>query len=351
MTDSKKWFLFVCLLLCAWLIFLLRPILMPFLAAFLFAYLLDPIVDRIEHWRLSRTGAVAIVLSLFALIMLLGILIVLPLLNKQLQSFILWVPSLLNWLIKTALPWLQNKLALSPDWLAVDTLKASLLAHWQQASHVATNVLGVVTRSGFALFYWLANILLIPLVMFYLLRDWDRLLACMEELLPRRWRHRVLHLVGQCDEVLGAFVRGQLLVMLSLGFIYALGLTLVGLNMSLLIGFMAGLLSLVPYLGFLVGIVVASCVALLQFADLGHLIGVAVVFGLGQILESFMLTPMLVGDRIGLHPVTVIFAVLAGGQLFGFMGTLLALPVAAVLLVLLRFSYSHYLQSKLYLGN
>jgi predicted PurR-regulated permease PerM len=195
---------------------------------------------------------------------------------------------------------------------------------------------------------WLINLLLIPVVTFYLLRDWDILVARIQGLLPRRIEPVVVNLVKESNEVLGAFLRGQFLVMLALGTIYSLGLTVIGLDFALLIGMLAGLLSFIPYLGFIVGVISAGIASLLQFYDLIHLLLVIVVFGIGQLIESMLLTPKLVGDCIGLHPVAVIFAVLAGGHLFGFFGILLALPAAAVIMVLLRHTHDEYLRSMFY---
>jgi predicted PurR-regulated permease PerM len=189
---------------------------------------------------------------------------------------------------------------------------------------------------------------LIPVVGFYMLLDWDRMLANLREMLPRRWEPDAVRLSRRCDEVLSAFLRGQLLVMLSLGVIYALGLTLVGVRFGLLIGMVAGLASIVPFLGFIVGISVALLVAFFQTDGWLMLIGVVAVFAIGQVLESVLLQPKLLGDRIGLHPVSVIFAVLAGGNLFGFTGVLLALPAAAVIMVLLRELHERYKRSSLY---
>ena len=192
------------------------------------------------------------------------------------------------------------------------------------------------------------NIALIPVVAFYLLRDWDLLVERIHNMIPRQFVTTTVNLTKECDEVLSAFLRGQLLIMLLLGCIYALGLALIGLDLALIIGLLAGLASLVPYLGFIVGILAASIAAILQFQEFMPLVYVALVFGVGQLLEGSLLTPLLVGDRIGLHPVAVIFAVLAGGQLFGFVGVLLALPIAAVVMVFVRHLYGQYRTSQYY---
>ncbi len=205
-----------------------------------------------------------------------------------------------------------------------------------------------VSHSGGVIAEWLMNLLLIPVVTFYLLRDWDGLIAKVHDLLPRRVAPTATKLAGEVDTVLAAFVRGQFYVMLALGGIYSIGLWMTGLDVALLIGMLAGLVSFVPYLGSIVGIVMACVAALVQFHELIQLVPVAIVFIIGQSLEGMVLTPMLVGDKIGLHPVAVMFAVLAGGQLFGFLGILLALPVASVIMVLLRHVHDLYRYSDFY---
>jgi predicted PurR-regulated permease PerM len=220
--------------------------------------------------------------------------------------------------------------------------------HWQQTGSLVKGLFSSVGQSGLAVAAWVANLVLIPVVMFYLLRDWDVMMDKIGFLLPRNVEKKVTLWAQECDEVLGAFIKGQLLVMLALGVIYSLGLWSVGLDLALLVGMLAGLASIVPYMGFIVGIVAAGVAAMLQFNDLTMLAWVGVVFAIGQALEGMVLTPLLVGDRIGLHPVAVIFAIMAGGQLFGFVGILIALPVAAVIMVLLRHLHQGYKSSKLY---
>ena len=222
------------------------------------------------------------------------------------------------------------------------------MANWKSAGGMAQNLLVSATSSSLAVLGWLANLVLIPVVGFYLLRDWDRMVAWIRETLPRPWEPTVTRLARECDEVVGAFLRGQFLVMLALGLCYTTGLMLMGLELALLIGMLAGLASIVPYLGLVLGVGAASVAALLQFGDWHPLIGVAAVFVSAQLLEGMYLTPKLVGDRIGLHPVAVIFAVMAGGQLFGFTGVLLGLPASAVIMVLLRHLHDRYRASAIY---
>jgi predicted PurR-regulated permease PerM len=331
------------------LLYLLAPVLTPFLIAALLAYIGDPLVDRLETKKLSRTLAVIIVFLGLTIIALVLLLILVPLIQQQVVNLTAKVPGYLEWLQVTALPWLQSTLGFElPD---IDQLRKSLQANWQQAGGVALNVLGSLTSSGAALLELLANLVLVPVVTFYLLRDWDGLVARIHELLPRHLEPTIVRLVRNADEVLGAFFRGQLLVMLGLGLIYSIGLWAFGIDHALLIGMIAGVVSFVPYLGLIVGVLLAGLASILQFQDISHLWQVAVVFGIGQALESMLLTPWLVGDRIGLHPVAVIFAVLAFGQLFGFFGVLLALPVAAVLMVIIRYLHERYVASELYGNN
>lgn len=326
----------------------LLPVLTPFLLSALLAYMGNPLVERLQR-RLSRTWAVIVVFLVLAGLLLLAFLILIPMLGRQLGDLYALTPQLLDWLQHTALPWLQHKLGVKENVWELDRLKQALGSQLGKAPDVASMLLGALGSSGMALAGWLANLFLVPVVTFYLLRDWPFIVEKARDVLPRRQEPLVVRLLGECHEVLGAFMRGQLMVMLALALVYALGLMLLGLKLGLLIGLLAGLASIVPYMGFIVGIGMALVAGFFQFGlDYLMLGGIVGVFMLGQVLESVALTPLLVGDRIGLHPVAVMFAILAGGQLFGFTGVLLALPVAAVLMVLLRYAYQCYRASELY---
>lgn len=326
----------------------LQPVLMPFIVAMFLAYMGDPLVDRLEERGLGRTLGVCLVFLVITVLLLLLLGLVMPLFLDQLDKFVRSLPARVLWLQNTILPWLQQQGWLSSAGFSEAELKDLLQAHWQQASKVVLNTLKQVSSSGMAIALWLTNLFLIPVVTFYLLRDWDILVAKVKALLPIAWQGKTSQVVIECDEVLSAFLRGQLLVMLSLGAIYSLGLSIAGVQMALLLGIGAGLASVVPYMGAIVGIGSASLAAYFQFGDLMSVLPVFLVFGIGQMLESMVLTPLLVGDKIGLHPVAVIFAVMAGGQLGGFIGILIALPVAAVLLVCLRHLHQRYLSSGFY---
>ena len=335
-----------------WLVaWLLAPILGPFLFSALLAYLFDPVVDRLEQRGLRRDAAVAIVFILVLWLLVLVPLVLVPMLETQVRELAATVPKLIDWVSATVLPWLQTHLGVDPGLLDAAALKDALVAHWREAGGVAAQVLRYATRSGFAVAGWLAGVVLVPVVTFYLLRDWDRLVASVQDLLPRSVEPRVSALTREIDTTLGAFLRGQLTVMVVLGAFYAGGLWLAGLKLALLIGMVAGLVSFVPYLGVIVGVASAGIAMLVQTGQPLDVAAVVAVFVIGQLLEGFLLTPILVGDRIGLHPVAVIFAIMAGGQLFGLVGILLALPTAAVIAVLLRWAHREYKTSEVYRGD
>ncbi len=328
-------------------LYLLAPVLMPFVAAALFAYLGDPLVDRMQP-RLSRTLAVSVVFLAMSLAVVAVLLLLLPFVERQIGKFLAQLPVWLDWFQSHARPWLEAHFGVAPDVLDTQRLLVALQAHWQQAGGIAAAVLAGVSHSGMAIVGWLVNLALIPVVTFYLLRDWDLLVARIAALIPRPLAPTVGQLARESDEVLGAFLRGQLSVMVALGTYYGVALWLVGIDIGPLIGMLAGLISFVPYLGVIAGLLMSLVAALVQYQDWSHALLVFGVFGVGQVLEGYVLTPRLVGDRIGLHPVAVIFAVLAGGELFGFVGVLLALPLAAVAMVLLRYAHERYTRSALY---
>ena len=348
LNDSQKWLLLAVTLSVGFLLYLLAPVLTPFLAAALLAYLGDPLVDRMETKGLPRTVAVAVMFVLLLSVFSGLVLLLVPALQQQLVALAKALPGYVDWAQTNLAPWLSETFGVDASILDWSSLKSTVQAHWSQFGGAAGGIMSWLSSSGMALMAIVANLVLIPVVTFYLLRDWDHLVLRLRGLLPRKWEATAVQLATDSDTVLGAFLRGQLLVMLALGIIYSLGLWWVGLELALIIGLVAGLVSFVPYLGFIIGIVLAGIAAIMQFHEAYYLLLVLAVFGVGQALEGMLLTPMLVGDKIGLHPVSVIFAVMAGGQLFGFVGVLLALPTAAVIMVLLRYLHQRYQQSGLY---
>lgn len=349
--DTRRWQWLGMVLVLGVLVWLLAPILTPFVISALLGWLGDPLVDRLERAGRSRSTAVLIVFILMTGLLALAALFLLPMLWQQAQSLLDTLPRLAEWATGVALPWLEHRFHVNlAKYIDPGYLVALIKSHWEEAGGIVATILGRVSQSGLFLFGLLANIALVPVLTFYFLRDWDVMVAQIRELLPRPMLPTVSRLAVESDQVLGGFIRGQVSVMVALGSIYAVGLWLVGLDLGLLIGFVAGLVSFVPYLGAFVGVSAAVIASLVQFGDPMNLALVLGVFAIGQALESFVLTPWLVGDRIGLHPVAVIFAIMAGGQLFGFLGVLLALPVAAVAMVLLRYGHERYTQSHIYGG-
>jgi predicted PurR-regulated permease PerM len=331
------------------LLWLLGPVLTPFAVAALLAWMADPLVTRIERSGRSRATAVTLVFLLMTLLVVVVVLLLVPMLKGQFEQAVQWGPKLGAWITGTAIPWVESRFDVSiAAYVDPAELGALLKEHWQQAGGVAANLIGGLSKSGLAFLALVANLLLIPLVTFYFMRDWRGMISAVHELIPRPLEPTVVRLARESDDVLGGFLRGQVSVMIALGVIYGVGLSLIGLDLGFLIGMIAGLLSFVPYLGTAIGLVAAVIATLVEHGDLFHLVLVCAVFGGGQVIEGFVLTPWLVGDRIGLHPVAVIFAIMAGGQLFGFLGILLALPAAAVFMVLLRYAHERYTQSLLY---
>jgi predicted PurR-regulated permease PerM len=342
-----RWQALILALVIGGVIYLLSPVLMPFVVAALFAYLLDPVVDRLEP-RMGRTAAVSLVFLLATILVVAAMLLLVPFIERQIGNFLGQMPRWLEWFQERATPWLKARFGISPDILDTRKILDTLQAHWKEAGGIAATVVAKVSKSGMALVGWILNLVMIPVVGFYLLRDWDVLVARIHALIPRSIEPVVSRLASESDEVLGAFLRGQLSVMVALGVFYGAGLWLIGISVGPLIGMIAGLISFVPYLGAITGVLMGVIAALVQFQDWLHVGLVLGVFVVGQTLEGYVLVPKLVGDKIGLHPVAVIFAVLAGGELFGFLGVLLALPVASVVMVLLRYLYERYTHSELY---
>jgi predicted PurR-regulated permease PerM len=345
---SRRWQLFAITAVIVYLIWLLSPVLMPFAVAAMLAYLGDPLAVRVARLGLNRLWAATIVFVVIMVVVVGVLLLLIPLIARQVENLVNNLPRYGDWAQNTVWPWLQARLHLDPHTFDSDRLLTAIKGHMASIGGVATAVLGKVSRSGLGIAMWLTNLVLIPVVAFYLLRDWDRLVAKIDGMLPRSIQPTIAYLASESDKILGAFVRGQLLVMLALGVFYGAGLGVVGLTVGPLIGMVAGLLSFVPYLGFIIGFVAAIIAALVQYGDWTHVLLVCGVFAVGQLLEGYVLVPKLVGDKIGLHPVAVMFAVLAGGYLFGFLGVLLALPAASVIMVLLRYLLERYRMSELY---
>ena len=327
---------------------LLAPVLTPFAVAAVLAYALHPLVVRLERTGLPHALSVVLVEALGLLALLGLLLLVVPVLVREWPLLRQQLPGLLDRLDGLLQPLLTSMgVSLSLD---VADLKAELVA-WLSDNREdwMAPVLASLKVGGNAVLSVLGYGVLVPVALFFMLHDWEKLVATTVDLVPPRWRAAVDDFAQECDTVLGEYLRGQLLVMLALAVYYATGLALFGLDLALPIGIFTGLAVFVPYLGFGTGLLLALLAGLLQFAaPTQALLMVALVYGLGQMLESFVLTPRLVGERIGLHPLAVILALMAFGQLLGFVGVLIALPASAVLLVALRRLRRGYLASPLY---
>ena len=331
-----------------WLLFLLSPILSPFLLAGILAYICAPLVGRLEKWGLPRLIAVPLVMLLVAAALVLLVLILLPLLHEEAQQLVARLPEVLALVNERAMPWLKDHFDIQ---LRLDTASLSKLLANDNTQAVAQKLFQSLRIGGIALFGIITNLFLAPVVMFYLLRDWPLMLVRLSAAIPRPWHAKTIAIVNEIDAVLAEFLRGQVMVMLLLAGYYSAGLFLTGVSFALPVGILTGLLVFVPYLGFATGFILALLVAVLQFSGMAPIISVLAVYSIGQMLEGFILTPWLVGKRIGLHPLAVIFALLAFGQLFGFFGVLLALPFSAALLVGLREVRVLYLASRFYRGE
>jgi predicted PurR-regulated permease PerM len=348
MSVSQRWQLLVLVLLVLALLYLLAPVLTPFAVAAMFAYLFDPVVALLLRWRVRRNAAVGIVFLGLTVLLIVLLIALVPYLERQVATLILRVPDWIAWMQSDAIGWLNTRFGLElemPDAAQIGTL---LQEHWKEAGGTAASVVARVSKSGFAIVAFITHLVIVPIAFFYLLRDWPILLERIRELMPRSVESTVIRLARESDETLSGFVRGQISVMLVLGLIYAVGLRLVGLDVGPLIGIIAGLISFIPYLGAIIGVLAGMIASYVQYHDGMHVLLVLAVFTVGHLLESYVLVPRLVGEKIGLHPLAVIFAILAGGELFGFLGVLLALPAASVVMVLLRYAHERYTTSALY---
>jgi predicted PurR-regulated permease PerM len=325
----------------------LGAVLTPFLIGAILAYLGTPLVDLLERRGVHRAIGTTITVLLFGVAIVGLFLVLVPLVQTEVALLMKRAPELFTKASERLLPWLETTFGIT---VAFDlaTLRDLASDNIESIREVGLRVLSGVKTGGLVLVSILVNLAMIPVVMFYLLRDWKSIVARIDDLMPRRWDDKVRQIAREIDDVLAEFLRGQLLVMVVLAVYYVLALWAVGLNHAFAIGVLTGLLVFIPYVGFGLGLVLGMIAALLQWSGLPFFLSVLAVYAGGQLLENYVLIPYLVGDRIGLHPVAVIFALLAFGQVFGFAGVLLALPASAALLVALRHLRAAYADSPLY---
>ena len=330
-------------------VLLLDEILAPFIIGLILGYLGDPLVDRLEKIRVPRTLGVLAVFLMFGSFFALALFILLPLILAEFSSLMKSLPLVFVWFQETLGPILIETFGFDPFGIKPEQIRGRVLENWAEAGGLIGVIFSRITDSAFSFFSATGNFFLSLIVAFYFMIDFDSIVEKVHKLIPQRHQATVARLAKECDEILGAFLRGQMWVMFSMACVFSFGLYVLGIDQALSIGFLAGLASIIPYLGFALGFFGASVASLIQFGDFFFLINVALVFLVAQFIESVLLTPWLVGDRIGLHPLAVIFSLMVGGYLFGFIGVLVALPLSAVTMVLLRHFLQIYLSSSSYL--
>ncbi|MCK9389625.1 MAG: AI-2E family transporter [Sulfuritalea sp.] len=332
------------------LLYALSPILTPFLLAAILAYICNPVTDRIARWGLPRILAVVLVMLGLAALSAGLVLIILPLLYEEATVLAARAPEALTLANEKLAPWLLDHFGVRVHFDSA-SLQSLAAGNWETVQVILERIYSSLKIGGVALVGLAINLMLAPVVMFYLLLDWHSMRARMSGIIPRPWHGKLMRMANDIDVVLSQYLRGQILVMAILAAYYCVALWLAGIPSALSIGIVTGLLIFIPYLGYATGLILALLVATLQFAGWGPIVAVLIVYGIGQVLEGFLLTPFLVGERIGLHPLAVIFALMAFGQIFGFFGILAALPASAALLVGLREVRALYLASRFYQGR
>jgi predicted PurR-regulated permease PerM len=347
----RRIFILAAIVVIGWIIYLLQPVLAPFVAAFVLAYLFNPLVLRLMRFGLPRWLSISSVFIGISVGLVLATWYLLPMIWDQLVYAKNSLPAAVKWINYTVQPWLSRTFHIDLMKVDLDELSNMIMQYIQ--TNYSTDSLQQfayrLAQSGLSIIHVGGVLILIPIITFYFLLDWENMLAKLRLLIPRSVEPKVITIVRECDNVLSAFVKGQFLVMILLGVVYAVGLQIIGIEVGLIIGMIAGLASIIPYLGFATGIIAAVIACFLQYGlNWMQLALVGTVFMIGQIIESYVLQPFLLGDKIGLSPVAVVFAILAGAQLFGFVGMLIALPVAAIIVVLLRHAKDSYQSSVFY---
>ncbi|CDN53427.1 Lipocalin-related protein and Bos/Can/Equ allergen [Neorhizobium galegae bv. officinalis bv. officinalis str. HAMBI 1141] len=351
--SLKRYIFFWVGVLIVFVVFLwfFRSILLPFVAGMALAYFLDPVADWLERRGLSRLMATVVILVCFVLVFALSLMLVIPIIINQFTEFAAALPGYISQLQQIIS---SPESSFLPHWISaqIETVKQNFSEVLSQGAGFVGSLLAQIWNSGKAIIDVVSLLIVTPVVAFYILLDWDRMVAKVDSWVPRDQVATVREIAREMDESVAGFIRGQGSLCLILGIFYAVGLSVVGLNFGLLIGFVAGMISFIPYIGSLIGLVLSVGVALVQFwPDYPWILAVAGVFFVGQFIEGNILQPKLVGESVGLHPVWLMFALFAFGAIFGFVGLLIAVPAAAVVGVLVRFVLSRYLDSDIYYGR
>lgn len=349
-TENKNWIFWIILLVIfSSLVYILRSVLLPFVVGIIIGYLLDPLATRLEKLKINRSIATCLVLLLVAIILIPLIIALFGMIDEQLALFISAVPKYMETLTQKIEPIINNLQDNFPN-LNREKIREYLRGNMSNGLKLIGTLLRKLISGSYAIFNILSLVLITPIVTFYMLRDWNDFIKKVDSLLPKAYKKEIRTQAKEIDKIISSFIRGQLSVCVLLGTFYGVGLSFVGLDLGLLVGFIAGIISFIPYVGSIVGFITAMAIAFAQFNDWVPIAQVVGVFAVGQFLEGNFLTPKLVGDSIGLHPVWVMFALLAGGVLLGFLGLMMAVPLAAVIGVLARFAITKYKQSSLYKG-
>lgn len=344
-------FWLISLAILIFLLYILRGVLLPFVAGMALAYLLDPLADKLEKWGLSRMLATVLILVVFLVFFIIVLILVVPVLGHQLAGLIQNVPTYLTKLQSLVASILDGRIGHALG-ITMSDVETELGGFMKDGASIAGKLIKSIWTGSMSLISIASLLVVTPVVAFYLLFDWDRMIAAVDSWLPREHAEVIRQLASEMNASIAGFLRGQMMICVFLGAFYAIGLSLLGLNFGFLIGIIAGLISFIPYLGSAVGFVLSMGVAIVQFWPDYTMIGaVLVVFALGQFIDGNVLQPKLLGKSIGLHPVWLMFALFAFGSLFGFVGMLIAVPLAAVIGVLVRFALSQYLSSSFYRGT
>lgn len=328
-------------------VYVLRSVLLPFVAGIIIGYLLDPWAGRIEKWGVNRTLASVLVMFILILILVPALIALFSVIDSQVGHFISVVPEYLSSFAKKIEPFFAGLQERFPA-LETEKIREYLRGNIANSLKLVGNLMRRLITGGFALVNILSLLLITPIVAFYMLRDWDKFIAQVDGLLPQKSQKSIEKQAREIDRILSSFIRGQFSVCVLLGTFYAVGLYIVGLDLGVLVGFLAGIISFIPYVGSITGFLLSILIAFAQFDSLMPILQVIGVFAVGQFIEGNFLTPNLVGDSVGLHPVWIMFALLAGGVLLGFLGLMIAVPVAAVIGVLIRHAIDNYKDSSLY---
>ncbi len=348
-SNQRTFFILTALLLFCGAVYALRSVLLPFVVGIVTAYFLDPLVNRIcRSGKISRNLATVFVMGLFLLILLPLILLLGGAIVSQVSDFIVDLPQYIKNFGEKLQGWIHKLQVYFPA-LALENVEAALQKNSGESLKPVLKIVHGIVNNSFAFINVVSLLLISPVVAFYMLRDWPEFTGKLMALVPQKHQTLVQDGVKQVNRIISGYLRGQILVCLALGSFYSLGLCLVGLKLGLIVGFLAGIISFIPYVGSISGFLMAIILVVTQYGTLPKILAVVTVFLIGQFLEGNFLTPKLVGENIGLHPVWVMFALLAGGVLLGLLGMIIAVPVAACLGVLLRYMITHYKQSQIYL--